>query len=460
MKIFVLDTSVLIHDPMALDTFENSKVAIPIFVVMELDELKERRNKFHVAAAARTASRSIISLMEHGSLHDPDGIHLQSNNTTYYIISSKQGDGLDSLQESNNNRKMDLLILSSALTLQCRFPDHRVVLISRDVNLRILANAEGLIAEDYRKDHVSLDELYKGWRCVSDGTYDVALINLAYLPNPKTLVTEDLIPIEDTEAAPNEFFIFEEKSPKKVKRHLTVNKKNNLHIVPKKFPNLFISPKNIEQRMALSLLLDPSVSLVTLIGKAGTGKTYLALASALAQLSSGHYEKILLTKPNIAMGNDIGYLPGSESEKMKPWMQSFFDNLDQLFPASSNDNRGIFGDNQHVEKGWEQLFYSGKIEIQPVYSVRGRSISKAFVIIDEAQNLTPHETKTLITRAAEGTKVILCGDPYQVDRNFMDHQSTGLTYVTKRMRGAEEFGTVYCSIGVRSVLAELAATRL
>ena len=452
MKIFVLDTSVLIHDPMALSAFEGSKVAIPIFVVMELDELKERR-RFHVAAAARTASRSIISLMEHGSLHDPNGIHIHSNDTTYYIISSKQGDGLDSLQESDNNRKMDLLILSSALTLQCRFPDHKVVLITRDVNLRILAGIEGLEAEDYRKDHVNLDDLYRGWRTIPDGSYDSALINWAYTPDSDDLPTEDLI----EEPSPNEFFIFEEKDSKKTKRHLTINREGLLHIVPKDFSRVRVKPKNIEQRMALSILLDPSVSLVTLIGKAGTGKTFLALAAALAQMNSGEYDKILLTKPNVAMGNDIGYLPGSENDKMKPWMQSFFDNLDQLFP-SSNENRGVFS--HQVEKGWEQLFYSGKIEVQPVYSVRGRSISNAFVIIDEAQNLTPHETKTLITRAAEGTKMILCGDPSQVDRNFMDHQSTGLTYVTKQMRGAKEFGTVYCSIGVRSALAELAATKL
>jgi PhoH-like ATPase len=300
--------------------------------------------------------------------------------------------------------------------------------------------------------------LYKGWRSIPDKTFDLALINWAYLPDSDPLITDDLIPTNEIEAAPNEFFIFEEKTAKKTKKHLTINRNGVLHLVPKEFPRLRISPKNIEQRMALSILSDPSVSLVTLIGKAGTGKTFLALAAALTQMNSGKYERILLTKPNIAMGNDIGYLPGSESDKMKPWMQSFFDNLDQLFPATAED-RGIFS-NHHIEKGWEQLFYSDKIQVQPVYSVRGRSISNAYVIIDEAQNLTPHETKTLITRAAEGTKVVLCGDPYQVDRNFMDHHSTGLTYVTKRMRGAKEFGTVYCSIGVRSTLAELAATKL
>ena len=453
MKIFVLDTSVLIHDPMALSAFENCKVAIPIFVVMELDELKERK-RFHVAAAARAASRSIISLMDHGSLHDPNGIHIHDNNTTYYVISSKQGDGLDSLQECDNNRKMDLLILSSALTLQCRFPDHKVVLISRDVNLRILAGIEGLDAEDYRKDHVNLDDLYKGWRVIPEGSSDLALVNWAYTPDSEDLPTEDLI---HEDPAPNEFFIFEEKTPRKTKRHLMTNREGFLQVVPKEFSKVRVKPKNIEQRMALSILLDPSVSLVTLIGKAGTGKTFLALAAAMAQMGAGGYDKILLTKPTVAMGNDIGFLPGSENDKMKPWMQSFFDNLDQLFPGS-NEDRGVFS--HQVEKGWEQLFYSGKIEIQPVYSVRGRSISNALVIIDEAQNLTPHETKTLITRAAEGTKMILCGDPSQVDRNFMDHQSTGLTYVTKQMRGSKEFGTVYCSIGVRSALAELAATKL
>lgn len=452
MKIFVLDTSVLIHDPSALSTFEDSRIAIPIFVIMELDELKERKD-FHVASAARMASRSIIDLMNYGSLHDPEGILNPKNNSTYYIISSEKGEGLDALQESKNNRKMDLLILSSALALQLRFPNHRVVLISRDVNLRILANSEGLEAEDYTKDKVDIGSLYRGWTSLEKDDFDPLILSDLYTPDIE-IHTEDVIYTKD-EFTENEFFVFGHEDELTTRQHLAANKGGRLVHVPKTFKNVRIDPRNIEQRMALSILMDPSISLVTLIGRAGTGKTFLALAAALAQIEYGPYEKLLLTKPNIAMGQDIGFLPGSESEKMKPWMQSFFDNLDQLFPSEKGD---IF--QKTPEKPWEQLFFSGFMEIQPVYSVRGRSICNAFVIIDEAQNLTPHETKTLITRAAEGTKVILCGDPYQVDRRFMDQHSTGITYVTKRMMGAKEFGTVYFKTGVRSTLAELAATRL
>lgn len=452
MKIFVLDTSVLIHDPSALSSFEDSRVAIPIFVIMELDELKERRN-VHVASAARMASRSIIDLMNYGSLHNPQGIVNPNNKSTYYIISSEKGAGLEALQESNNNRKMDLLILGSALTLQLQFPNHKIVLISRDVNLRILANTEGLEAEDYTKDKVDINSLYKGWTYLDKESFNPLLLADLYVPN-EVIQTREMI--YKDEVHENEFFIFDHEDNSTTKQHLAINKKGHLTHVPKNFDGLEISPRNLEQRMALSILLDPRISLVTLIGRAGTGKTFLALASALAQIEKGPYEKILLTKPNIAMGQDIGYLPGSENDKMKPWMQSFFDNLDQLFPSETKG--GLF--HKTSEKSWEQLFHSGVIEIQPVYSVRGRSICNAFVIIDEAQNLTPHETKTLITRAAEGTKVILCGDPYQVDRTFMDRHSTGITYVTKRMMGAKEFGTVYFKTGVRSTLAELAATRL
>ena len=452
MKIFVLDTSVLIHDPSAFSSFENSHIAIPIFVIMELDELKERKD-FHVSSAARMASRSIIDLMNYGSLHDPEGITNPKNNSTYYIISSEKGEGLDALQESKNNRKMDLLILSSALALQLRFSNHRVVLISRDVNLRILANSEGLEAEDYTKDKVDIGSLYRGWTSLKEGDFDPLVLSNLYTPEAE-IHTDENIYLRD-EFIENEFFVFGHEDGTTTKQHLAINKGGHLSYVPKNFKGVRISPRNLEQRMALSVLMDPEISLVTLIGRAGTGKTFLALAAALAQIEHGPYEKILLTKPNVAMGQDIGYLPGSENDKMKPWMQSFFDNLDQLFPSEKED---LF--HKTPEKPWEHLFFSGGMEIQPVYSVRGRSICNAFVIIDEAQNLTPHETKTLITRAAEGTKVILCGDPYQVDRRFMDQHSTGITYVTKRMMGACEFGTVYFKTGVRSTLAELAATRL
>jgi len=214
--------------------------------------------------------------------------------------------------------------------------------------------------------------------------------------------------------------------------------------------------------MALSLLLDPDVQLVTLVGKAGTGKTFLALVSALAQLQRGRrpgtYDRILLSKPVVAMGQDIGYLPGDFEAKMQPWMTSFFDNLDQLIPTDAEGSGGK--GNSRSQKSWEYLFSSRQLDVQAIHTIRGRSIPSAFMLIDEAQNLTPHEVKTIITRAAEGTKVVLSGDPYQVDNHFLDQHSNGLVAVTERLQDSSITGTVFFTRGERSQLAELAANDL
>ena len=214
--------------------------------------------------------------------------------------------------------------------------------------------------------------------------------------------------------------------------------------------------------MAMDLLMDPDVQLISLVGKAGTGKTFLALAAAMAQLSfgggPGGYERILLSKPVIPMGADIGFLPGDFDAKMQPWMMSFFDNLDQLIPldADAGTSKGA----SRPEKPWEHLFQTGQLEVQAIHSIRGRSISNAFMLVDEAQNLTPHELKTIITRAANGTKVVLSGDPFQVDNHFLDAASNGLVYVTERVKDSRMTGAVMFTKGERSALAELAATRL
>tara|TARA_B100000963_G_C22362542_1_gene552259 strand:- start:27 stop:737 length:711 start_codon:yes stop_codon:yes gene_type:complete len=229
-----------------------------------------------------------------------------------------------------------------------------------------------------------------------------------------------------------------------------------LKAIPKEF-NVSIEWRNQEQRMALDILLDESISLVSLVGKAGTGKTFLALACAMAQLHSP-YEKIILSKPTVDMGRGIGFLPGDLDEKLAPWMQSYFDNLDQLIPGTAD--KGTYFTGGKKTKNWTYLIDTDTLQIQPINSIRGRSISKAIMIIDEAQNLTPHEVKTLITRAAEGTKIILSGDPFQVDDPFLDQNSNGLTYVTQRMKGSEIFATVFFTEGVRSRLAEEAANKL
>ena len=204
--------------------------------------------------------------------------------------------------------------------------------------------------------------------------------------------------------------------------------------------------------MAMALLLSEDIKLVSLIGKAGTGKTIIALASAITQLHDP-YEQIVLSKPIVDMGNSLGFLPGDKDEKMAPWIASYFDNLDKIIPSKTTIGK-------KTEPNWKYLLDTQSLVIQPLNSIRGRSIDNAFMIIDEAQNLTPHEIKTIITRAGEGTKVVIMGDPYQVDSPFLDQNSNGLTYVTEKMKNSKIFGSVFFSKGVRSTLAEEAANLL
>ena len=438
--VYVLDTSVLIHDPDCLQGFLNTSVAIPIFCIMELDDLKDGKRQ-DVAASARAASRRISALREHGSLNDPKGVYVPDTGTTYYAASSQKGSGIEALKATGDTRHMDLLILESALAVQSENPDKDTILITKDINLRILADAEGLIAEDYKKDRVPIDDLYRGSRVLTD--FDTERVAEAYYTNPLTV--EEL----GLDLCPNEFVVFQNEKV----THLFRNQDGVLKVVPKDF-SVGITPRNLEQRMALDLLQDPDIQLVTMVGKAGTGKTFLALASALAQMGpDGPYDSILLSKPTVAMGHsELGFLPGSLEEKMEPWMQSFFDNFDQLI--TTEDRRKSTG------KNWEYLLHTGQVKLQTIHTIRGRSIPNSLMFIDEAQNLTPHEIKTIITRAAEGTKVILSGDPFQCDSRFLDQHSNGLTYVTERMKDQARFGTVFIQSGVRSELSDLAASLL
>lgn len=449
---YVLDTSVLVHDPMALRAFRNTTVCIPIFVVMELDDLKAGKRQ-EVAASARVASRFISSLQAYGSLGDPRGVLHPELGTWFRIVSDAKG--IHALSRHEQFRGMDMAILSTALALREFEHYERVVLVSKDVNLRILADVEGLVAEDYERDRVELDAMYTGVRHVHE--FDRSLVNLAYLPDER--LVPSLLGVEGLH--PNEFLVLHDGDREHLLRYDAEHER--LLAVPREFPRLVgITPRNAEQRMALSLLLDPDVQLVTMVGKAGTGKTFLALVAALAQLARGRragtYDRILLSKPVVAMGQDIGYLPGDFDAKMQPWMTSFFDNLDQIIPGDPDaaTQKGA----SKTTKSWEWLFQSKQLEVQAIHSIRGRSIPSAFMIIDEAQNLTPHEVKTIITRAAEGTKVVLLGDPYQVDNHFLDQHSNGLVFATERLKHSPLTGAVFFTRGERSKLAELAANQL
>lgn len=433
-KLYVIDTSVLIHDPECIYKFEGNDVAIPIFVIVELDDLKERK-KGHVAFASRVASRTIQSIKgDDGDLQE--GVYLEEQDITVRVIGTTGGVGIQALQENNNPRKMDLWIMQSALDMKSQYD--KVVLVSKDLNLRLLSQGEGLAAEDYENDKISIKTVHTGFRHIGENPIFPSIYN-PELDIPTHEFIED--------PTPNEFYLGTHDG----KKFVIQNIDGNLRPVLKNFHGT-IRPKNIEQRMAMALLLSEDVKLVSLIGKAGTGKTIIALASAITQLHQP-YEQIVLSKPIVDMGNSLGFLPGDKDEKMAPWIASYFDNLDKIIPSKTTIGK-------KTEPNWKYLLDTQSLVIQPLNSIRGRSIDNAFMIIDEAQNLTPHEIKTIITRAGEGTKVVIMGDPYQVDSPFLDQNSNGLTYVTEKMKNSKIFGSVFFSKGVRSTLAEEAANLL
>lgn len=437
-KLYVLDTSVLVHDPEALRNFRDTSVAIPIFVVMELDDLKVSQ-RYEVASSARQASRRISDIVSIGDVNNPEGISDPKTRSIFYMVG--QDTHFESIENTTISRKMDLLILGEALALQERFSDKKVILVTKDVNLRILATVKGLKAEDYRKDRVDADDLPKGVYDLTPTDPDV-LQPLYGREPPSTVEGIDL-----TGVKPNEFVRLADGQ---------LFRWTGAALRPVLKPHrMKFEPRNDGQRMALDLLLDPKVHLVILIGMAGSGKTLMALQAGLLQLST-HYDKIILSKPVVPMGRDLGFLPGDLGEKMHPWMMPFFDNLDQIVATDKKDNtrKGV------KERNWEQLLESGQVEIQPMHSIRGRSIPRAFMLIDEVQNATPHEVKTVVSRAATGTKVVLCGDPSQIDDPFLDAFSNGIVHAAKVTRDSPLSGVVYLEEGVRSPLAELAAKSL
>ena len=310
-RAFVLDTSVLVHDPNALFTFRDTTVVVPIYVIMELDELKTSRRQ-EVAASARAASRHISALMEHGSLHGNAGVLHPELGTRFFVWASDQGPGVRALRGSTTGRKIDVHILTSAISFRDNHPDKDVVLLSKDVNLRILANFEGIAAEDYDRDRVQLASVSTGFRYL-DG-YDSAGLQSAFVPDQELTADQ----FELTDLSPNEFVVFRDEAREFAFRYEA--RDGTLRPIPKDFRRLAgVSPRNAEQRMALSLLTNPDIELVTLIGKAGTGKTFLALAAGLAQLTypgADHgYQRLILSKPVVPMGNDIGFLPGDFDEE-------------------------------------------------------------------------------------------------------------------------------------------------
>ncbi len=439
-KIFVIDTNVILHDPTAIFRFEENEIVLPITVIEELDRFKKQPEM--TGRNAREVSRTLDKLRENG--HLTKGVNLDNGGTLRVALGDRQT--LQELPPELSGDVADNAILAVGMQCKhnCQCP---VIVVSKDTNLRIKADALGLNAEDYETDKVDVDELYTG---TTEVLVDAEQINEFFKAGSITLEQEFL---------PNQDITLVDKINPSHTALGTLEGKSNRLIPLVGLPKLGISriqPRNREQRFALNLLLQDSIKLVTLVGKAGTGKTLLAIAAGLQKVAEEKlYTRLLISRPVVPMGKDIGFLPGDINEKLTPWMQPLYDNFDLIFGTQdTNEKPG------HWRRGHEELIEMGLLQIEPLTYIRGRTIPQQFLIIDEAQNLTPHEVKTIITRAGEGTKVILTGDPDQIDNPYIDAASNGLTYVVERFKHEPLAGHITLSKGERSLLAERAAALL
>ena len=433
-KIFVLDTCVLLFDHSALTNFEDNKVAIPITVLEELDRFKVGNETKHFEA--RECIRILDRLSQEHSLQDWIPVENGMEGQLRVIMDADCSEGHAStvFAEHTNDHK----ILDAALCLQAKEPESKVILVSKDINLRLKAKALNLPAEDYQTGKVKDNRhMYTG-RTTLEGV-DSEVIRRMYVDGNSRKITA----LGD-DRQHNHFYILKDGSASAM--GFFNESKRNIERVDKSYA-YGIKPRNAEQAFALHAIQNPDINLVTICGVAGTGKTLLALAGALEQ--KNRFDQIILARPIVALSNkDLGYLPGDAEEKVNPYMQPLFDNLNFI--------KSQFGPNERKYRAIEDMRNEGKIQISPLAYIRGRSLSNVIFIVDEAQNLTPHEVKTIITRAGENTKIILTGDIRQIDTPYLDEQSNGLTYVIDRLRGKDLYCHISLEKGERSELANLA----
>jgi PhoH-like ATPase len=436
-KTFVLDTNVLLFDPHSVFKFGENKVYIPLIVVEELDRFKKDQSEN--GRNAREFGRSIDKLRKQGSL--ADGVKLENGGTlSISILPNPDLSKVRGIDLSSN----DNVILADALSIKQK--GENVILISKDINLRIKADALDIESEDYETTHVTPDQLYTGHR-----TFEVTSDRLS------TFEKDRFLPIEDGDINalyPNEYLIVnEENNPQR--RALARYHEGKKGLVPLIKPRegvWGIYPKNMEQQFAMDALLNNEIKLVSLLGKAGTGKTLLAIAAGLeAAIGKQDYSRVLVSRPVIPMGRDLGFLPGDINEKLGPWMQPIFDNIDFLFGNQRARNEMTT---------WDELINQGLLHVEPLTYIRGRSLPAQYMIVDEAQNLSPHEIKTIITRAGEGTKIVLTGDCEQIDSPYLDSINNGLSYCIEKLKGEDIVAHTMLKVGERSPLSEVASKLL
>jgi PhoH-like ATPase len=436
-KIFILDTNVILHDHTCIYQFQDNDIILPITVLEELDKFK--RGNDLINFQAREFTRLLNEIV--GDELFNGGKPLGSGKGKLRIETGKPFS--DTLKASFREDIPDHRILSIAEYTTKFYPKRKTILVTKDINLRMKAKSLGIQSEDYKTDQVT-DEHILDKTVTTFDDFNDELIELLY--NQGSFAVEDVKDNFTPEA--NECFIFKGVSSSALARFDA--KSNRIYRIEKKSA-YGIKPRNAEQTFSLNMLMDPEIKLMALTGKAGTGKTLLALAAAIEQHRS--YEQVLLARPIVALSNrDIGYLPGDASEKISPYMQPLFDNLSVIkhtFNPRSNEYQVI-----------EDMVKEERLNITPLAFIRGRSLSNAFFIIDEAQNLTPHEVKTIITRAGEGTKMVFTGDLQQIDSPYLDMKSNGLAFMTDRMRNQDLFAHINLVKGERSYLAELASNLL
>ncbi len=435
-KIFVLDTNVLLHDYKCIYRFQENDLIIPIVVLEELDKLKRGNDQinFHAREFTRELDKLSGDHLINGGLKLGQGMGKLSIETGKPFS--------EEICESFPEKTADHRILAITDNVRKRFKKRKVILISKDINLRMKAKSLGIFSQDYESDKVAnLESLHKAIEMHED--FDELLISRLYEE------TEG-VPVSDFKLnpVPHQYYILRSAKASVLAHYDPFNEVMNR---VEKYKVYGIEPRNAEQTFSIDALIRPNIQLISLTGKAGTGKTLLALAAALHQ--DNRYKQIFLARPVIPLANrDLGFLPGDVNEKIGPYMQPLFDNLSVIknkFKSHSKELENI-----------EEMERTERLVITPIAYIRGRSLSDVFFIVDEAQNLTPHEVKTIITRAGENTKIVFTGDIHQIDSPYLDMKSNGLSYMTDKMTGQDLFAHVNLVKGERSFLSELASNLL
>jgi PhoH-like ATPase len=433
-KLFILDTNVLLHDPQAIFKFEDNDLIIPIYVIEEIDKFK--RDSSERGRNAREVVRLLDSLREENGGSLGEGATVGSGGKVQVYVPERKAHLASSLNPSSG----DNAILQVATDLKSAHPDRPTVFVTMDINLRIRADALGLKTANYQNQSVQPDNLKPG------------VIEIVH-PELDAFFSTGEITVNDGRLYPNVCVMLRSADDEKrtgLGRCMADGKIRRVSVPAEGIMGL--RPRNREQTFALDLLLDDSVKMVTLVGAAGTGKTLLALAAGLKRcVQHGAYTRLLVSRPIIPLGRDLGFLPGDVDEKLAPWMKPIFDNLEFLL-ISGGKRRGL--------PELDEMMTSGIIEVEPLTYIRGRSLPQQYVIVDEAQNLTPHEVKTIVTRCGEGTKIVLTGDPFQIDNPYVDAATNGLTFAANRMHAEALVGHIVLQKGERSALANLAANKL